>query len=162
MILDVGCGTSLFSYDLKESLDQYSYLICVDFSDKALNLIKQKHTSRRSTKETIDYIKCDCKRLPFRNDIYDLIIEKGFLDSVLKDQNNSIKNFLVSLDNIIEKLNRLQSSYILSITDEPPDLRLMLLNDLNQSNYRLSFNYKEINLESNSILFVYYLHKTDK
>ena len=164
IILDVGCGTSLFSYDLKNTLDSPSFLVCVDFSDNALEMIKKKHESQKTninTKYSIDYVKCDCKRLPFRNDIYDLIIEKGYLDSVLKGENivDSIKNFLISTNNIVEKLNIKRYSCLLSITDETPESRLSLLDELDQSNYKLSLNYKEIILQNNTVLFVYYLYK---
>ena len=69
-LLDVGCGTSLFSYNLKNSFTFKSLLVCADFSYEALEILKFKHTNQTA----IDFVQCNCKYLPFRDCFFELII----------------------------------------------------------------------------------------
>ncbi len=72
-MLDAGCGSSLFSSRLSESLPDKNYLLCADFSRDALDLIKNNQEELRMNLN-VDFIQCDCKRLPIRNNLFDLIL----------------------------------------------------------------------------------------
>ncbi|CAF1062239.1 unnamed protein product [Brachionus calyciflorus] len=150
LLLDVGCGTSQFSQDLKNTLDS-SFLICTDFSYKALDLLKSKNSSL----QTIDYVECNCKYLPFRSTVCDLIIDKGFSDSLLKETNTrkSLQQTLKSINNQLETLQ--QNGVLIQITDEEPELRISSLFD----QLNIQYNFKEINLDSGSNYFVYFIKK---
>lgn len=150
LILDVGCGTSCFSLKLKSSLVSSNFLTCSDFSFEALDLLKSKSSS-----QTVDFVQCDCKNLPFRHDLFDLIIDKGFTDTLLKEKNtqksitqaiNSIKNHLKILDNV---------GTIIQITDEDPELRINGILD----RLKINFNFKEVENQSGLSYFIYFLNK---
>ncbi|RNA41290.1 14 kDa phosphohistidine phosphatase-like [Brachionus plicatilis] len=119
LILDVGCGTSQFSHKLKSSMPSANFLICSDFSHQALELLRSKSNS-----QTIDFVQCDCKKLPYRHGLFDLIIDKGFTDSLLKETNTkkSIQQTIDSIDNHLDKLDNL--GFLIQITDEDPELRI--------------------------------------
>lgn len=72
LLFDAGCGSSLFSTRLSESISAANFLICGDFSSQALELIK----SNSSQQTHVDFVQCDCKALPFRDNIFDIIIGK--------------------------------------------------------------------------------------
>ena len=91
-ILDCGCGTSLFSYQLLDSFKQTQqsgeFLLCADFSSDALELLKKKQGElEKPLSSRVDFVRCNCKHLPFRDNLFDLIVDKGYLDSLLKEVN---------------------------------------------------------------------------
>lgn len=150
LILDVGCGTSQFSSDLKASLALTNFLLCSDFSYEALDLLRSKSKS-----PTVDFVQCDCKNLPYRQGIFDLIIDKGFTDSVLKETNTnkSIKQTIDSINNHLSKLENFGT--LIQITDEDPELRINgILDRLN-----INFNFKEFENKSGYSYFIYFINK---
>ena len=72
-LLDAGCGSSLYSSRLSESLPNKNYLICADFSRDALELIKFNHVESKM-QLNVDFVQCNCKRLPIRDNVFDLIL----------------------------------------------------------------------------------------
>ena len=160
-ILDCGCGTSLFSYQLLDSYKQSQgsdkFLICADFSGEALELLRTKQnelSKQTSCNSRVDFVQCNCKQLPFRDNLFDLIIDKGYLDSLLKEANAShayvTKNTLAALANLLSKLERSTGSKrLLQITDEVPELRLDLLDQFNaqQADFSTECSFKEISVE---------------
>jgi SAM-dependent methyltransferase len=165
LVLESGCGNSLFSIELLKN--EKSFLICADFSADAL---KQLHNVVASTKRqsVVDFVLCDCANLPFRDDIYDIVIDKGYLDSLLKSKN--MKYAMDSLVNMIDKLDftnehenlKESTCFLMQITDEQPELRIDLFDRI--SKYNLRFYYKEIflNENENQSYFIYFLSKLKK
>lgn len=72
-LLDAGCGSSLYSSRLSESLPYKNYLLCADFSGDALELIKSNQEESNMLLN-VDFIQCNCKRLPIRDNVFDLIL----------------------------------------------------------------------------------------
>ena len=176
-LLDVGCGTSMFSFNLKNSFSFKSILICADFSLEALDLLRLKQIDaekqHNKTLEacqdslprfTVDFIQCNCKYLPFRKEVFDLILDKGYLDSLLKSNSaNLIDSTLASMSNILEKLDYSEcietKRVLLQITDETPDLRISLFDQFHHKNFRLSYYFKEIELDNSMLYYAYFVYK---
>jgi SAM-dependent methyltransferase len=172
-LLDAGCGTSMFGFNLSRSINLPVSLVCADFSREALNILRNKHnyelleTRKRNTSNspfqsssiTIDYIECNCKYLPFKHDSFDIIVDKGYLDSVLKATNStqSIKSSLRAICNLLENLNI--NGYLLQITDETPDLRMSLFDQLKHNDFKLGYFFKEIDLDNDRVYYAYFLRK---
>ena len=167
-LLDAGCGSSLFSTRLTQSLRFPSYLLCADFSRQALELIK----SNKLTSNHIDFIECDCKRLPIRDHLFDLVLDKGYLDSLLKKlfiagSQVSMNEALLAMTNLLQKLDRINESsliskqpkYLIQITDETPELRISLFDQLDQANMKIDYFFKEINLSDNLVFYAYFISK---
>jgi hypothetical protein len=160
-LLDVGCGSSLFSSQLKESLPEPAMLLCADFSFDALLRLKSSTSA-----VAIDFIQCDCKRLPFRSSLFDLAIDKGYLDSVLKQltlvsANKAMSETLESMSTILEKLD--ENKLLIQITDEQPELRISLLDEFHfgNSSFEINYSFKEIHVNE-SIYFAYFINRTKK
>jgi SAM-dependent methyltransferase len=161
-ILDVGCGSSLFSSQLSKSNSNMNHLICVDFAYEPLHYLKSLNSSSNNNSHHIDFVQCNCKRLPFRNNLFDLVLDKGYLDSVLKRLNLvstqlAMKDTMESLNTILEKLEI--NKCLIQITDEQPDLRISLLDQYKHDEFKISYYFKEINVDE-SAYFVYFINKT--
>jgi SAM-dependent methyltransferase len=166
LLLDAGCGTSLFGYNLAKSTQSPGFLINADFSHQALSILKAKYASLTKKNDTspasfIDYVQCDCKHLPLRPDVIDLIIDKGYLDSVLKSSNvkDAVSNALLSMGNLIEKMDAKAGAVMIQITDESPELRINLFDNFDQRKLKFSHTFKEIDLGEQQIYFCYFIHK---
>lgn len=169
LILDVGCGSSTFGYQLQKSLKFPSLLICADFLHLPLAFLKTKHfveCENNAVVPLVDYVQCDAKRLPFRDDLFDLVIDKGYLDSILKAKVylDSLENAFKSMASILEKVN--ERGTLVQITDETPELRLGLLDEFSQSSsnrFLISYTFKEIEItKNNSIFYFYFINKINK
>lgn len=160
LMLDVGCGTSTFSSELQLSCNQPSFLICVDFSHRALSILDQTLLKSNRRSALLDFVQCDGRNLPFRSQLFDLIIDKGYLDSVLKSEEKPTEYATKSIRSAVEKLEP-SSGRLVQITDEPPELRMALLDEFASSN-RLDLNttFKQIDLEQrNSTYYMYLISK---
>lgn len=163
LLFDAGCGSSLFSTRLSESISAANFLICGDFSRQALELIK----SNSSQQTHVDFVQCDCKALPFRDNIFDIIIDKGYLDSLLKkmfiaSSELAMIESIDAMNNLLDKLEFVDRhkdrKYLIQITDETPELRISLLDRIDQSKFRIEYFFKEISV-NDSCYYAYFIRK---
>ncbi|OWF49418.1 methyltransferase-like protein 12, mitochondrial [Mizuhopecten yessoensis] len=129
-LLDVGCGTSHVPLHLLQSLPYPLQLVCLDYVPGAARwqsdvLAKSSLYNKLSTYTCITG---DVRALPFRNDTFHVILDKGTLDSLLKDRRRALQSCDMM---IIECLRILRTGgVLLQITDEDPDLRIRLLEEV--------------------------------
>jgi hypothetical protein len=156
--LDIGVGLSKFSIKLFEDINKPNYLLLADFSSTALNTLKN---DVKSTKLNHDFLICDCNHLPIRNDCLTLILDKGYLDSVLKSKDQPIDKAFLSFYNLMLKLEH--SNILMQITDEEPELRFDLLEKFKQkSGLNYSCSFKEIILSNDQAYYIYFISKNLK
>lgn len=162
LLFDVGCGTSMFSSRLSSSLCKPNHLVCGDFSRQALEILKSNNALANNN---IDFVQCDCKNLPFRENIFDLILDKGYLDSLLKKlfistNQDAISESVGAMSNLLDKLkyvNKLDKrKYLIQITDETPELRISLFDQLE---IQVEYFFKEISVGEDSVYYAYFIRK---
>lgn len=153
-LIDVGCGSSVFTSQISRQLPA-NLLICADFAIEPLLHLKSLNLAPH-----IDFIQTNCKQLPIRSDFFDLAIDKGYLDSVLKrlslvSVDMAMQQAVESVESVLDVVNGL----VVQITDEQPELRINLLDQVNKFN--LGFHFKEIQIDD-YCYFVYFINKKKK
>jgi 2-polyprenyl-3-methyl-5-hydroxy-6-metoxy-1,4-benzoquinol methylase len=79
-ILMLGCGTSRLSEDLY--LDGYKNIVNIDYSPVVIEKMKQKHQHFVE----MQYLVMDITKMTFDKKSFDVVIEKGTLDTLLVDE----------------------------------------------------------------------------
>ena len=82
-ILNVGCGNSKLSEEM--FLDGYSNIINIDFSSKVINLMNEKY-NKKFPNLIFKHLNVFNMK-DFNNEIFNIVLDKGTLDSVLSSQN---------------------------------------------------------------------------
>lgn len=128
-LLDLGCGTSDVPLCLAQSLGVPLHLVCLDYVPNAARWQTEKlaKSSPVNTLSTHACITGDVRALPFRDKTFHVVLEKGTLDSLLKDRGMARQ----SCDRMMAECIRVlrTEGVLLQITDEDPDLRIQLLED---------------------------------
>ncbi|ESO84496.1 hypothetical protein LOTGIDRAFT_132122, partial [Lottia gigantea] len=147
-ILDIGCGAS----SIPSTLCSYSHrpldLHCVDFIQSAL-CQQQSWLSRvkfKNPQTLTHFIVADVCRLPYKDTLFDVIIDKGTMDALLKDRNSGNVNGRT----MVFELARVSqdNGTILQISDEDPDIRLPLLESWSVSGAMVSVKWTSTVLKS--------------
>ncbi|XP_018432031.1 PREDICTED: endothelin-converting enzyme 2-like [Nanorana parkeri] len=120
--LVLGCGTSsLSSYLYKEGV---SPIISIDYSPICI----KEMTERNAGIPEMSWMVMDARKLQFPDGSFDLVIEKGTLDSMMVDEKDpwNITPATVSLvDEVLNEVSRVlaPSGCFISITFSPPHFR---------------------------------------
>jgi len=178
-ILDIGCGTSDFSFKIFERLNRKCRIDCIDFSSEAVKamgkimyerglLAKEAFDAERSVHpQNFIGLAChqaDAKNLPFSEETFALALDKGTSDAVLKGRNGES----AFVDVVKESLRVLkQDGKLVQFSDEPPEIRLILLEkvkrEMLQSNRKehceLRLVWRELEARSGFQHFMYVFHK---
>ena len=115
-VLEIGCGdvplgTDLCNDMLKMQKDTgskaklvVSHIVCCDYSNTVINILKERHQQTRIEREKItgislenddldvEYEVADARDLKYKNNFFDLVIDKGTLDAMLSDKKMGVSN----------------------------------------------------------------------
>lgn len=75
--LDAGCGTSTLASDLVA--EGFEKVIGVDISSNAINIMKERFESEPK----LEFIQGNCLQLPFEDNKFDVVFDKGMMDSLM-------------------------------------------------------------------------------
>lgn len=135
-ILDLGCGTSDVPSVLLKRCKTPVIIYCVDYSEGALQWQKglledldQKHGNLLSNYRLV---MADVCQLPFKNNFFHVVIDKGTTDSLLKskDGHQMAASCMKDVHRVLHPLGNLWQ-----ITDEDPDIRLLFLQSIQDEAY---------------------------
>lgn len=172
-IIDIGCGTSDFSLKLFDHLKRKCHIDLVDFSPEAIKimqkiLLEQGLLKKSVNPEDFPGVAChraDAKNLPFKEHTFSLALDKGTSDAVLKGTEGET----AFVDVVQESLRVLKpSGKLIQFSDEPPEMRLSLLEKVKQEvmhtnfktkNCNLRFIWRELEINSGFQHFMYVVHK---
>jgi len=163
-VLDLGCGTSSFATKLCKACPVPVHVVCLDYSVEGLkstrDMFEQDLSESGNSDFSVHFVQADGTKIPFQSNTFDVILDKGTTDSVLKLEDEK-KAFSLSRGILSESLRLLAPTGVyLQITDEDPDLRMSLLNDLlckrsDKNNVRIS--HRTISEEESWEYFMYVL-----
>lgn len=162
VILDVGCGVSVVGPHIARKFNKAVHVYCIDFALEALLKLRMEidNDSEFDDLTNCFLIRSDMtKELPFEPNSIVTIIDKGCIDSILR-QNGGHQKAVNAICNNLRLL--CQGGVFLQVSDEPPDLRLDLLNDVtNICHFACDINCQELlcNLETDRTFFFYTIKK---
>ncbi|XP_028416552.1 EEF1A lysine methyltransferase 4-like [Dendronephthya gigantea] len=81
-ILMLGCGNSRLSEEMYN--DGYTNIVNIDYSPVVIEKMRQKHQELIG----MEYLQMDITKMTFDKNSFDVIIEKGTLDTLLVDEKN--------------------------------------------------------------------------
>ncbi|XP_022691497.1 methyltransferase-like protein 13 isoform X1 [Varroa jacobsoni] len=93
-ILVVGCGNSAMSYDLHQS--GYKNVVSIDISDIVINQMKKKYPE-------LDFRHMDATKLEFSDSEFNIVIDKGTIDSLLP---NFSKKNITTVEKVLSEITR--------------------------------------------------------
>ncbi|XP_030855409.1 citrate synthase-lysine N-methyltransferase CSKMT, mitochondrial-like [Strongylocentrotus purpuratus] len=160
-IAELGCGTSELSMELVQDHQSSCCITCVDFSMAALennqNNVKSNDRFHRSVADHLAYVAADVCHLPFPENSFDLVFEKGTMDALLKSENTRQKSdqFLLEAIRVLRP-----GGMFLQFSDEAPELRLDLLERMKshvwqREHKHISVSFKNISHNDALEYFVY-------
>lgn len=179
-ILDIGCGTSDFSWELFEHLNRKCRVDCVDFSFEAIKAMEKFIDKRGISAKMITDPKesmlhpcdftgfachqADVKNLPFNDGTFALVFDKGTSDAALKGPSGEI-----AFGEVVKEAWRVlrPNGKLIQFTDEPPELRLNLfekgkhqmLQRNGKENCEAVWVWRELEVRSGFQHFMYVVHK---
>jgi ubiquinone/menaquinone biosynthesis C-methylase UbiE len=113
ILVDVGCGTSLFLRDLKESGGYRGPCVGVDYSTHAITAMRE-----RKDCASCKFFVCDATQLTnvFDGETVSVVVDKSLMDTMLHDvHHENVPKMLSSIANIIKP-----GGYLISITQMDP------------------------------------------
>lgn len=78
-MLDVGCGTSTFLQEMYDR-DGFRNINAIDLSEVCIKQMDVRNTIRR---KEIMFTQMDCTKMDFPANKFDLVLDKGTLDTIL-------------------------------------------------------------------------------
>ena len=81
-ILNIGCGNSELGEKMFE--DNYKHIYNIDICENVIEYMKE----RSKNKNGLYYNVMDVRNMPYKNEIFDLVIDKGTMDTILCGENN--------------------------------------------------------------------------
>lgn len=126
-VLDLGCGTSVVSNIMYKTCQLPLQLFCLDYAVDAVNYqrLKASKLSRGHHNSNMFYINGDATQLPFVSNLFDVIIDKGTTDSLLRIHDGATDAVTKCLSESLKCLT--SNGAILQITDEDPDTRVTFI-----------------------------------
>ena len=141
-------------------------MFCLDYSRAALALMKQlceeQFGKQGEEKPSLHFVHGNATKMPFKTDMFDVVIDKGTTDSVLKFEDRTQAYLMArKIQNEALRITSRSGVYI-QITDEDPELRLDLLRDNTiqdslDRNSDFSVSYRQISDEEHWQHFMYVL-----
>ncbi|XP_032241823.2 citrate synthase-lysine N-methyltransferase CSKMT, mitochondrial isoform X2 [Nematostella vectensis] len=161
-ILDLGCGTSEFCIQLFYYLRGNCKVAGIDFSEEAIQVMRNLLRQHGLDDSVFSLHVGNVLDLPFSRECFDIIIDKGTADAVLRSPAAETAFCAV----LVEACRVLKSEgTILQFSDEPPEVRMDLLTKASQLCHQqnmghMSFYFQEIGCRSGIERFMYVLQKT--
>ncbi|XP_055878639.1 citrate synthase-lysine N-methyltransferase CSKMT, mitochondrial-like [Biomphalaria glabrata] len=145
--LDLGCGTSELPSKVFMNCPHATSLVLLDFIPEALTyqLNKMLECKPLLKDSTCVGIVADVQKLPFASDTFNIIVDKGTMDALLKDKSRGHHKTQLMMSEVVRVLA--PGGRYLQISDEDPDSRLLFLEQTCDKSHNSSHSLPESNTE---------------
>ncbi|CAD8114373.1 unnamed protein product [Paramecium sonneborni] len=133
-ILNIGCGNSNIPEDMYK--EGYQWIVNLDFSKVVIEFMKEKF---KSYPTHFQFVLADARDLPFPNDSFDCVFDKGLLDAVLSGD-YSAQNSKKVINHIYRTLKKDTGVYIV-VSHGFPEQRLPYLS---KAEYSWKVTYSKV------------------
>ncbi|CAD8189316.1 unnamed protein product [Paramecium pentaurelia] len=133
-ILNIGCGNSNIPEDMYK--EGYQWIVNLDFSKTVIEFMKEKY---KSYPAHFQFVLADARDLPFPNESFDCVFDKGLLDAVLSGD-YSAQNSKKVINHIYRALKKDTGVYII-VSHGFPEQRLPYLS---KSEYNWKVTYSKV------------------
>ncbi len=92
----------------------------------------------------------------------DSLLKKIFISTnqdVMNESLNAMSTLLDKLEHVYKKKNVNTRKYLIQITDETPELRISLFDQIDQSKFRIEYFFKEICVGEQAVYYAYFIRK---
>ncbi|XP_035674966.1 citrate synthase-lysine N-methyltransferase CSKMT, mitochondrial-like isoform X1 [Branchiostoma floridae] len=157
--LDIGCGLSNVALQMCLSSNEPMRIVCADIVMTPLETMRQQYQSTRgvvrNSESHLLFTMADASQLPFRDGYFDVVLDKGTTDVIIRSSRGSDLAKTV----VQESLRVLRGGgHLLQFSDEDPDIRLTLLNGVTRG-VRATVTFKEISTSHGMEYFMYVVQK---
>ncbi|KAK3779023.1 hypothetical protein RRG08_034281 [Elysia crispata] len=148
--IDIGCGLSDLSLHLTIHCPRPLSAVIVDFVSEALQYQNKSYVEYQQMiqlrSESTQHLVCaDVLHLPFRDGGFDVAIDKGTMDALMKDKVQGHFKSGLMMGEVIRLL--IPGGRYLQISDEDPDSRLLFLENISTRKHdcdeRVKDNHRE-------------------
>ncbi|KAH9498266.1 Transcription initiation protein SPT3 [Bulinus truncatus] len=128
--LDLGCGTSSLSLEVLKNSPHSMLQVLLDFVPEALTYQMANLTNSGSAgkEKTCVGVCADVQKLPFASNTFNVIVDKGTMDALMKDRSHGHHKTRLMLSEVMRVLA--SGGRYLQISDEDPDSRLLYLDQI--------------------------------
>lgn len=103
-VLEIGCGDVPLGRDLAKSIGSFEsqtgfsssnivkQVVCIDYAPSCIAALMKEQRSTNDQKIQITYEVGDARKLKYKNESFELILEKGTMDAMLSDVDRGVDN----------------------------------------------------------------------
>ena len=103
-VLEIGCGDVPLGRNLAKSIDLLAsqtgvpsnsilkQVVCIDYAPACIAALKKEQRSTDGQKIQVCYEVGDARKLKYKNESFELILEKGTMDAMLSDDDEGVEN----------------------------------------------------------------------
>ncbi|XP_052824484.1 citrate synthase-lysine N-methyltransferase CSKMT, mitochondrial isoform X3 [Octopus bimaculoides] len=128
-ILDLGCGMSSVSQKLLKKSQHPIFVHSLDYVASVIEHQKKLHSvvPKGNLSSGFDCIIADACLLPYKDKVFDIVVDKGTMDSLLKDdiKERRMQKFACLLEESLRILR--PGGCFMQFTDEDPDIHYDIL-----------------------------------
>lgn len=152
LALNIGCGNSEMSEDMFKSGIQT--VVSIDISQIVIDQMSEKYKNNKN----LLFFKMDCTDMEFKDDLFDIVIDKGTFDAILCG-NDQAQKICDSIDEIWRILKN--GGIFIEITHAEPKKRIDLFKSTGE-NWKF-YETKKIcnneNQKNKNFIYIYVLQK---
>ena len=156
LALVLGCGNSEMSYEIQK--DDIKMVVSIDVSKTVIQQMTEKYKDNNN----LLWYEMDCTDMGFKDDLFDVVFDKGTFDAILCGDNN-LSNILMAMSEIWRVLKN--NGFFIEISHSGPKFRMKMFKR-SEENWKyfdpIEIKKNELGEEKFRPTYVYVFQKIEK